>query len=247
MSGPPPEVVTAGRWTVARWRGEAAAFHALALPETVVPTVWLFEVERPALVLGSGQPERDVDLRLAESLGVAVVRRRSGGGAVLLWPGDVVWADFLLPATDPLWAADIGVAPRWVGELWGTVLQRFGLAAVVHRGGLLRTPWSPRACFAGLGPGEVTVGGRKIVGISQRRARAGARFQTALALRWAPEPLAQLMGMSPEEAAAIAPCAVGLAELVPPPPAGAEGRAGGLADDVVGTLLAALAAREGPR
>lgn len=32
-------------------------------------------------------------------------------------------------------------------------------------------------CFAGVGAGEVLLDGRKVVGISQRRARDGARFQ----------------------------------------------------------------------
>ena len=48
-------------------------------------------------------------------------------------------------------------------------------------------------CFAGLGPGEVTVDGRKVVGISQRRTRAWARFQCAALGRWDPAALAELL------------------------------------------------------
>ncbi len=60
---------------------------------------------------------------------------------------------------------------------------------------------SGRACFAGLGPGEVTIGGRKAVGISQRRTRAGARFQCVAYERWDPGPLAALLrGCRPEAA-----------------------------------------------
>ena len=61
--------------------------------------------------------------------------------------------------------------------------------AVVHRGGLVATPWSRQVCFAGLGPGEVTVAGRKVVGVAQRRTRHGARFQVAALLRWDPAAL----------------------------------------------------------
>jgi hypothetical protein len=39
-------------------------------------------------------------------------------------------------------------------------------------------------CFAGLAAGEVIVDGAKVVGISQRRTRAGARFQCSVPLRW---------------------------------------------------------------
>ena len=48
----------------------------------------------------------------------------------------------------------------------------------------MRSRWSEWVCFAGLGPGEVTVGGAKVVGISQRRTRHAARFQCAALLRW---------------------------------------------------------------
>jgi hypothetical protein len=47
---------------------------------------------------------------------------------------------------------------------------------------MIRSPWTPMVCFAGLGPGEVTVDGAKVVGISQRRTRVGALFQCAVPL-----------------------------------------------------------------
>ena len=43
-------------------------------------------------------------------------------------------------------------------------------------------------CFAGAGSGEVMVGERKVVGISQRRTRDAARFQCACVLHWNAEP-----------------------------------------------------------
>ena len=54
-------------------------------------------------------------------------------------------------------------------------------------------------CFGGLGPGEVTVGGRKVVGISQRRTRAGAVFQCAALVTWDPTPLLDLLVLSDED------------------------------------------------
>jgi hypothetical protein len=46
----------------------------------------------------------------------------------------------------------------------------------VHRGGMVDSDWSALVCFAGIGPGEV-LDGAKLVGLSQRRTRAGARIQ----------------------------------------------------------------------
>ena len=40
--------------------------------------------------------------------------------------------------------------------------------------------WSALVCFAGLGPGEVTLDGQKLVGLSQRRTRDGVRIQGLL-------------------------------------------------------------------
>jgi ABC-type uncharacterized transport system fused permease/ATPase subunit len=65
----------------------------------------------------------------------------------------------------------------------------------VHTAGLVRTRWSPLVCFAGLGPGVVVVGGRKLVGLSQRRSRAGARFQCVLLRRWDPAELLALLAL----------------------------------------------------
>ena len=47
----------------------------------------------------------------------------------------------------------------------------------VHDGAMASTAWSKLVCFDGVGAGEVLVGGRKLVGLSQRRTRHAARLQ----------------------------------------------------------------------
>jgi lipoate---protein ligase len=127
---------------------------------------------------------------------VAVVRRRSGGGAVLVEPGRVAWVDVAIPRDDPLWDDDVGVAFHWLGDAWAAAVAALGVeGAEVHRGGLVRTPLSDLVCFAGLGPGEVTVDGAKLVGMAQRRTRAGALFQCAVPLAWDAERLARILGL----------------------------------------------------
>ena len=138
--------------------------------------------------------------RRAARAGVEVVRRRSGGGAVLVDPDDPVWIDLVVPAGDRLWVDDVGRATWWVGEAWCRALGALGVdpaCLALHRGPLERTAWSDRVCFAALGAGEVTAGGRKVVGISQRRTRRGARFQCAALLRWAPDRLVDLLALDP--------------------------------------------------
>lgn len=174
----------------------------------------------PAVVLGSTQPDQIVDPVRAASAGVAVVRRRTGGGAVLLLPGDHLWVDVWVPRADPLWHPDVSVAAGWVGRWWSEVLGAHGVPDVtIHRGPMLHTRWSNRVCFAGRGPGEVMVGERKVVGVAQWRSREGALFHVSAYRRWNPGPLVDVLSASAGERDAMGrelpSVAVGLIELIP--------------------------------
>jgi lipoate-protein ligase A len=186
--------------TVHRWRGLATEFHSRALPRPLQSTaVWLFALERAALVLGSSQRDGVADLRVAQAQGIEVVRRNSGGGAVLLIPGQCLWVDVLLPRDDARWVDDVGRSTYWLGDVWVRALRGLGVDGLLHRGSLQQTPWGRLVCFGAVGPGEVTVDGRRVVGISQRRTRDGARFQCLILERWDPAALLELLVLSPTE------------------------------------------------
>jgi lipoate-protein ligase A len=172
-----------------------------------------------AVVLGSAEPESHIDLNATRAAGLQVVRRRSGGGAVLVEPGRMLWVDIIIPGDDLFWESDIGRAFWWLGEAWADALAAAGVTdAVVWRGALARTRWSDRVCFAGVGAGEVVVGDQKVVGISQRRTRAGALFQCAVPVVWEPARLVAVLALSDEERAAaeaeLSAVAVGLGDRV---------------------------------
>jgi lipoate-protein ligase A len=194
-------------WAVERAVGSAAAFHARPLPGPAARSVSVLAVDRPALVLGSTQDPASADADACAAAGVEVVRRRSGGGAVLLDPGGVLWVDLVLPRGDPLWDDDVGRAGGWVGRSWAAAIRAVEPGGadlpVVHGGAMVRTPWSGLVCFAGLAPGEVVRRDRKVVGVSQRRTRAGARFQCACALAWDPARLAALLVLPAAERARL--------------------------------------------
>lgn len=173
-----------GRWTILRETGPATELFDLDRSMTFsAPTVRVLTVSAPTIVLGSSQSFEVVNnLRR----GVDVVRRRSGGGAVWL-DDDLLWVDVFVPAVDHLWDCDIGRSMWWLGDAWAHALTAVGVSgAVVHKGPMVTNDWSALVCFAGLGPGEVTIGGKKVVGISQRRNRAGALLQCGVVRRWAP-------------------------------------------------------------
>ena len=208
MTGPP------SGWELRRLTGRAADLHAEPLPEAPGRAVWVLDATAPALVLGSTQSEELVDGEAAAAAGTDVARRRSGGGAVLVLPGEMAWVDVILPAGDPLWDDDIARAAHWLGRAWQSALAELGVGSTeVHEGALACGPLGRLVCFAAVGPGEVTVAGgdgpRKVVGVSQRRTRVAARFQCAAYRRWDPDSLARLLRLDPEGRWAIAGAAIG--------------------------------------
>lgn len=156
----------------------------LGAGDVVPAAIRVLTVERPTLVLGSTQSDDDVDRPTAAAAGIDVIRRRSGGGAVLL-DHSVLWVDVDLPRTDPRWTDDVSTAAIWLGGAWVDALAEVGVTnAQAHSGAMVSPPLARVVCFAGLAPGEVTVDGAKVVGISQRRTRAGARFQCSVPFEW---------------------------------------------------------------
>ncbi len=175
-------------WTVERLHGPVSDLLETAEPPaSAARLARIHTVTKPGLVLGSTQRLETAHESRAELAGAEILRRRSGGGAVLLSPGAQVWADFFIPASDPLWSDDVADAARWVGELWSAALEPLVAEPVsVHSGRLVADRWGRLVCFAGRGPGEVLVGGLKVVGVSQRRSRQRARLQTTALLRRPP-------------------------------------------------------------
>jgi lipoate---protein ligase len=212
-------------WNICRFAESVQTFHSrVPTSDDFVRSVWVNAAPAVGLALGSTQ-----SLSVVQPVaGLDIVRRRSGGGAVLVVPDEMVWIDVLISASDRLWSDDVGRSFEWLGSCWASVL---GDAAVVHRGALVTSAWSRLVCFAGLGPGEVVVGGRKVVGISQRRTRSGARFQCAAHVVFDPARLPGLLALQPAERVELT------AHL-----AAAVGVVAGSVDDVVARFVATLPA-----
>jgi lipoate---protein ligase len=154
-----------------------------------------------AVVLGSTQDESRLNAARCAAAGLDVIRRRSGGGAVVVRPGAQIWIDVFVPRGDPLFVEDVAASFRFLGEAWrdalAAVLQVSSPApAVVRPGEGTSSEWGRMLCFAALGAGEVTLGGRKVVGISQRRDRSGAWLHSMAMLEHDPQELARLFRLS---------------------------------------------------
>lgn len=198
-------------WRVERVVASAAEVHARDVPADSPPTVWVVEPTDRSVVLGSSQPESDIDAAAAERAGIAVARRRSGGGAVLVTPGSLVWVDVIVPRTHPAWTDDIGRSSVWMGERWAAALAALGVDGDVVQPPMAADPLARVVCFVGRGPGEVLVDGAKAVGISQRRTRETARFQCAALLDWDADTLLEVLTpLSAPDQARLGRAGVGL-------------------------------------
>jgi lipoate-protein ligase A len=81
-----------------------------------------------ALSIGVGVPDGAAYVALAHAEGRAVVRRTSGGTAILHAPGDLVWSR-VLPRTDPRTGADFVAAYDRLGAAVVATLRAEGLRA----------------------------------------------------------------------------------------------------------------------
>lgn len=162
----------------------------------------------PAVSIGYGQrADEAIDVERCQELGIDIVRRPTGGRAVLHWR-ELTYsfhcADGDGPAAHPLQEAC-----RILGGCLVEGLRRAGVDATLARG---TTPATGRrgACFASTSRWEVTVAGRKLVGSAQRRTR-GALLQHGSILA-GPEHL-QLVGLLPVDARGSKPLAAASTHL----------------------------------
>jgi lipoate-protein ligase A len=195
------------------------------------------EVTHPTLVLGSTQPAELPSRDAVRARDVEVVRRRGGGGAVYLEPGNHLWLDAWVPRHDSLWSADVSAAAEWVGEWWLRAVGLFGAPGFsVHTGRSVPGELGDLVCFAGRGPGEVFGGDRKLVGLSQWRSREGALFSSCAYARWEPNGILSLFSLDAvtrkELAEDLGSAAVGLQEIEAPGDVDMER----LRDDLLGSF-----------
>jgi lipoate-protein ligase A len=137
------------------------------------PLLRIYGWERPTLSLGYFQKLDEVaEAGAAERLGVDVVTRFTGGGAIL-HHHEITFA-IALPASHPWAKLDVNDSYLAITRPLLDLLKAKGVAAK-FRGGddpVAKTP----NCFAGSACPDITVQGRKLFGSAQRR-REGAVLQ----------------------------------------------------------------------
>ncbi|MGH7268513.1 MAG: lipoate--protein ligase family protein, partial [Candidatus Rokuibacteriota bacterium] len=139
------------------------------------PTVRLFGWQPPTVSLGYGQALDDaIDLDAAARLGIGLVRRPTGGSAILHEPpGFEVTYSVTARSGDFPGADDLLETYRVIAGGLVAGLARLGVHADVVPVRRERRQAAPTFCFARTGSYEIAVGGRKLVGSAQRRQGGG--------------------------------------------------------------------------
>jgi lipoate-protein ligase A len=181
-----------GAWNMAADAALLAEVERGASP----PAFRVYGWDPPAVSLGFHQPDpTPAEAARISALGLAWVRRPTGGRAVYHGPRE---AELTYAIAARLGEAGFPAAPgdayRWIHAVIADALTRVGApVALAPRSRAPLRPGSRRACFAASVPGEITAGGRKLVGSAQRRARRAllqhgsiplAGGQSALAEIW---------------------------------------------------------------
>ena len=162
-----------GAWNLAL---DEAIFEAVRAG-TSPPTLRLYRWSAPALSIGYTQDrERDVDRDACFARGIEVLRRITGGRAVL-HDAEVTYS-VSAPAGLPGFGTGLEEAYRRVAAGLVAGLRLLGLGAAVADTGERNPSRPPRqpGCFAAAARHEITIEGRKLVGSAQRR-EAGAFLQ----------------------------------------------------------------------
>lgn len=175
--------------SIARWRlinsGEADGATNMATDEAILravaaglvpPTLRVYAWRPACLSLGQAQPFADVDEPACQARGYHIVRRPTGGRAIL--HADELTYSVTTPESDPRVAGGIVESYRQLSEGLLAGLRELGVPGIEahHPDAVNRRAEVNPVCFQVPSTYEITVGGKKLVGSAQMR-REGVVLQ----------------------------------------------------------------------
>jgi lipoate-protein ligase A len=200
--------------SIPQWRlldtGAADGFTNMAVDEAILEvhaashgpsTIRFYAWSPAALSLGYGQPiGSGIDFIQCRALGIDVVRRPTGGRAVL--HDHEVTYSVVISADDPRAASGVLASYLTISQALIRGLSYLGITAELlplRRGTLLPSDSTSPVCFATPSSYEVAVGGRKLIGSAQRRAHGVIMQHGSIPISWNLEKMQAVFGPSPRD------------------------------------------------
>ena len=160
---------------------DCAIFEAVA-SGLQPPTLRLYGWQPFCLSLGYGQRTSDVDIAALDQRGWDLVRRPTGGKAIL--HGDELTYSLCLPQDHPLANGDVVESYRRISAGFLCALRELGLEAESeHQQSSLRPAAAGPICFEIPSHYEISVAGRKLIGSAQMRRKGGLLQHGSIPLR----------------------------------------------------------------
>jgi lipoate-protein ligase A len=156
-----------GAWNMAADEAILEAVGRGAAPATLRLYSW----EPACLSLGYAQPSAEIDLPRLREHGWEMVRRATGGRAVL--HTDELTYSVIAPLDEPRVAGSVLESYQRLAGALVEALRLLGLPVEVHEGAPASNKSPNPVCFEVPSSYEITVGGKKLVGSAQRRSRDG--------------------------------------------------------------------------
>jgi lipoate-protein ligase A len=173
---------------------DEAILHAVAAGHAL-PTLRFYAWDPPCLSLGRGQKVVDVDMEALETASFDLVRRPTGGKAIL--HVDELTYSVVAPEMEPRVAGGVVESYRRLSAGLVRGLEQLGLTGIVADRRAESRRQGP-VCFEAPSDYEITAGGRKLVGSAQMRAQGAVLQHGALSLHGDSARICPLLAARPD-------------------------------------------------
>jgi lipoyl(octanoyl) transferase len=145
-----------------------------------IPTLRLYAWDPPCLSLGHAQPFSDVDMNRLQQRGWEVVRRATGGRAIL--HTDELTYSVIAPVNEPRVEGSVLESYNRLAQALLLAVQSLEIPVEMKEGKANQTETLTPVCFEVPSTYEITVNGKKLIGSAQARKKEGVLQHGSLPL-----------------------------------------------------------------
>ncbi len=182
------------------------------LEGTAPPTLRFYEWRRPSITLGAFQKVSEVNLKYCSERAVPVVRRPTGGRAIL--HGNDLTYSFSSLNSPPFFSESLLKTYSYISQAFLRGFRSMGFDVELKtRREKGRVLTGSALCFQSVSYGEITLKGKKMIGSAQKRWQKGFLQQGSLLLVADAEEMEKVFGTATRDS--IISSMIGLLEVYP--------------------------------